>query len=179
MTGQRSTASPGCSLAVGLAFGAVFALAGGYILAISLNLIPVDPERFKAPRLVVAAAGMVFLLAGTWVAFQTASPFAQDTPLFRWTQYFLMLIMMGAFAVVFLWAGFGPGERQFETSTSLGVGNATGSGDEAGGGCIFGGFGLLAALGVLYYAVTQPGRILRSKAPPGDKPSREGPPDPG
>jgi hypothetical protein len=160
------------ALLAGLLFGGVFALTGGLILAVSLDLIHVNPENFKAPRLVVAAAGAVFFMAGIWIVFQAASPEAQDTRLYRWMQYFIMVAMLGAFAAIFLWVGFGPGARQFETSTSLGPVSAGGTASEFEGRCIFGGFGLLMALGVLYYAVTRPARILgrREPAPRGKRP---------
>jgi hypothetical protein len=166
--------SPGCSLAIGLVFGGVFALAGAYIVAISFDIIPVDPENFKAPRLVVAAAGMVFFLAGVWVAFQAGlGSMGGDTPFARWAQYILTLAIMVAFVSVFLWAGFAPGERQFQTSTSVGPVTTTGTASEAEGRCIFGGFGVLAGLGVLYYAITQPMRILGRLPDKSAKPGKE------
>ena len=153
--------SPGCSLAFGIIFGGIFAFVGAYIVAISFDIIPVNPENFKAPRLVVAAAGMAFFFAGVWVAFQAGlGSVGGDTPFARWAQYILTLAIMVAFVSVFLWAGFGPGDGQFQTSSSIGPLTTTGTASEAEGRCIFGGFGVLAGLGVLYYAITQPMRIL-------------------
>lgn len=153
--------SPGCSLAVGLAFGGVFALTGAYIVGTSLGFLPSDPADFVAPRLVVAAAGMAFFLAGVWIAFQSSlSVFGGETLLAKWVQYILTLLILVAFVSVFLWVGLGPGERQFQTSTSVGLVSASGTGDEVTGRLIFGGFGILVSLGVLSYAVTQPLKIL-------------------
>lgn len=153
--------SPGCSLAVGLAFGGVFALAGLYIVGISLGLLPSVPADFSAPRLVVAAAGMCFFIGGVWIALiSTSWVYGQDTPTVKWLSFFLTLAMMIAFVSVFLWAGLGPGERQFQITTSVGGLTTSSSSDELAGRCLFGGFGILAADGVLYYAVTQPLKIL-------------------
>ena len=166
---QPKQVSPGCSLAISIAFGGIFALVGAYIVSISLGLLPSNPENFKAPRLVVAAAGMVFFLAGVWVAFQAGlGAWGADTPLAKWVQYILALAMMVAFVSVFLWVGLGSGERQFETSTSIGPVTTTGTASEGEGRCIFGGFGILAGIGVLVYAVRQ-GAILLSggEAPTG------------
>jgi len=158
---QPKQISPGCSLAIGLALGGIFALAGAYIVSISLGLLPSNPDNFKAPRLVVAAAGMVFFLAGVWVAFQAGlGAWGADTPMAKWVQYFLALAMMIAFVSVFLWAGFGTGERSFQTTTSIGPVTSTGSASEGEGRCIFGGFGVLAAFGVLVYAVRQGMKLL-------------------
>jgi len=175
---QPKQVSPGCSLAIGLVFGGVFALAGAYIVAISFDIIPVDPENFKAPRLVVAAAGMAFFFAGVWVAFQAGlGEMGGDTRSAKWVQYILTLAIMVAFVSVFLWAGFGPGEGQFQTSGSFGPLTTTGTASEAEGRFVFGGFGILAGLGVLYYAITQPMRILGRLPDKGAKPGKEQDPD--
>jgi len=175
---MKKQVSPGCSFAFSLAFGGIFALAGAFIIAISFDIIPVDPDNFKAPRLVVAAAGTVFFLAGIWVAFQAGlGSMGGDTPFAKWIQYILTLAIMVAFVSVFLWAGFGSGERQFQTSTSVGGGTTTGTASESEGRCIFGGFGILVGLGVLYYAVTQPIRILGRLPEKGAKSINEKHPD--
>jgi hypothetical protein len=154
-------ASPGCSLAIGLAFGGIFALTGAYIVGISLGFLPSDPEDFSAPRLVVAAAGMCFFIGGVWAALKSTSwAYGQDTPAVKRLSFFLTLVMMIAFASVFLWAGIGPGERQFQTSTSVGGVTISSPGNESAGRCIFGGFGFLAASGTVYYALTQPLKIM-------------------
>jgi hypothetical protein len=153
--------SPGCSAALGLFFSLIFALIGGYIVAISLDVIHVDPAYFKAPRGIVAMAGMCFFLGGVWAALKSTSwAFGSDTPLVKWLSFLLTLLMMSAFASMFLWTGFGPGDPQFETSTSIGPVTTTGPGNELMGRLLFGGFGVLAGLVTLYYAVTQPLKIL-------------------
>jgi hypothetical protein len=148
--------SPGCSLALGITIGGVAALFGAYIVAISLNIIPSDPNSFEAPRSVVAAAGMLFFLGGVWAAFQSGlGAWGADTPMAKWMQYILVLVMMVIFASMFIWIGFGPGGRSFQTTTSIGPITTSGSGSESSGRCIFGGFGVLAGFATLVYAVRQ------------------------
>jgi hypothetical protein len=158
---QPKQVSPGCSLAIGLAFGGIFALVGAYIVSISLGLLPSNPDNFKAPRLVVAVAGMVFFLAGVWVAFQSGlGAWGADTPFAKWMQYILVLVIMTLFASIFIWVGFGPGERSFQTSTSIGPVTTSGTGSEGEGRCVFGGFGVLAGFATLVYAVRQGMKLL-------------------
>ncbi len=137
-----------------LGFGGIFSLAGAFIIAISLDIIHVDAASFHASRLVVAAAGLVFFLAGMLVAQQgVTSVFGQDTAWTRWTQYFLVVALMLAFSVVFLYAGLGPGERAFTQSTSAGPVTSTGDLNETTGRLIFGLFGFLFMAGSLAFAV--------------------------
>ena len=158
---QPKQVSPGVSLALGFFFGGIAALVGGYIIAISLNIIPTDPESFQAPRLVVAAAGMLFFLGGVWCVFQgSLTTWGRDTAMAKWTQYILVLVMMLIFASIFLWVGFGPGDRVFQTTTSVGPVTSTGTASESEGRCIFGGFGVLAGAAALLYAVGQGMKLL-------------------
>lgn len=83
--------SPECSLVI----ASVVALEGALIVPISLNVIPVNPATFHAPRLVVATAGMAFLL----------------------------LAFMIAFVLIYLWVGLGPGKRRFGPATNTGTAN--------------------------------------------------------
>ncbi|MFZ5858843.1 MAG: hypothetical protein ACOYZ6_18605 [Chloroflexota bacterium] len=153
--------SSGCSGALGLFLSLPFLAMGGYILAVSLDVIHADPSFFKAPREVVAAGGMCFFLGGVWTVLKSISwAYGQDTPMVKWMSFFLVLTMMGIFSWLFLWTGFGPGERQFQSSTSIGPITASGPSNETFGRVFFGSFGILAALGTLYYAVTQSLKML-------------------
>jgi hypothetical protein len=158
---MKKQVSPGCSLALGLTIGGIAALFGAYIVAISRNIIPTDPSKFSAPRSMVAAAGMLFFLAGVWTVFQSGlGAWGADTPFAKWTQYILALVMMTIFTTIFIWVGFGPGERSFQTSTTIGPVTTSGAGSESGGRCIFGGFGVLAGFATLVYAVRQGMKLL-------------------
>ena len=124
-------------------FALPFVAMGGYIMAISLGIFPSDPEAFKAPHLVVAAAGAVFVLGGLMVLLQGSfSPGGQQTALYKWLEFFILGGFLIAFAGIFLWIGFGPGERAYQTETTLGPVTTTGQGDPLTGRCVFGVFGL-------------------------------------
>ena len=135
-------------------FALPFVAAGGYIMAISLGILPSDPEAFKAPRLVVAAAGAVFVLGGLMVLLQGSfSAGGQQTTLYKWLEFFIIGGFLITFAGIFLWVGFGPGDRAFQTRTTLGPVTTTGEGSPLMGRCLFGTFGLgtlIAALLFIY-----------------------------
>jgi hypothetical protein len=124
-TNPSPTQSRGCAMLFSLPFVA----AGGYIMAISLGILPSDPEAFKAPRLVVAAAGAVFVLGGLLVLLQGSfGSGGQQTALYKWLEFFILGVFLIVFAGIFLWIGFGPGERTFQTTTNLGPLTTTGEG---------------------------------------------------
>jgi Ca2+/Na+ antiporter len=153
---------------IGSCMGAVFALiflgAGLVIILASLNIIKTLEENFNAPRLIVFAAGMAFFLAGLIISLGVI--FSRDElhlPVMLWIQYFISLAIMISFCAPFLWAGFGPGEREFQTSTIIGPVATSGRGNEGFGRILFGGVGLLCSLGTAFYAIKQPGRIMRGE----------------
>ena len=96
--------------------------------------------------LTFACAGLLVLSKGLF------SPTEQRDPILRWVQYFLTLGMLCAFASVFLWVGFGPGEREFSTSSSFLFFSVSGEGNATFGRIIFGGGGVLIALLTLFAA---------------------------
>jgi hypothetical protein len=133
-------------------FALPFVAAGGYIMAISLGFLPSDPEAFKAPRLVVATAGAVFVLGGLMALLQGSfSAGGQQTAIYKWLEFFILGGFLIAFAGVFLWVGFGPGERAFQTETTLGPVTTTGEGSPLIGRCLFGTFGLGTLVAALFF----------------------------
>lgn len=152
MSNQKT--SPGCTISFNIAIASVVALAGAFIVLISLNVIPANQATFHTPRLVVATARMVFLLMGGWVAFRTASPYAQDIQLYPGRQYTLLLAFMIAFVSVCLWVGQGPGDRQFSPVVNPGTSR------DLLGRLLFAGSGVLAAYGTGDYAVFRGCRLL-------------------
>jgi len=147
-SGSSPVMSRGCSMLFALPFLAV----GACIIAISLGWLPSDPESIKAPRLVLAGAGMVFALGGLMVLLQGSfGPGAQQSAIYRWLEFFVMGSFLLVFASIFLWVGFGPGERAFQSSTSLGPVTSTGQGDSLTGRCMFGTFGLGTLLAGLFF----------------------------
>jgi hypothetical protein len=77
-----------------------------------------------------------------------------------WLQYLLLVGRLGVFSPIFLLVGFGPGKREFESSMSIGPFTTSGKGDELIGRVMFGGFGLLTALGTLWHTLTRPLQLL-------------------
>jgi hypothetical protein len=132
------------SILFGVLFAGLFILAGAYIVAISFDVIHVPPEGFHAPRIIAAAAGMVFFLGGLLVFIRiVAGDYGSQTLLFQRMQYLLVLLAMLAFSAVFLWAGFGSGARNIVQTSSFGSTSVSQAGDETSGRLIFGGAGVL------------------------------------
>jgi hypothetical protein len=140
----------GCGMLVALPF----VIAGGYIMAISLGILPSNPESFKAPPMIMTAAGAFFVLGGLFVLLQVSfGTSGKQTALYKWLELFILGGFLLVFAMIFLWIGFGPGERTFSSSTSAGPVTVSGKGDSLSGRLIFGSFGLgtlLAALVFIY-----------------------------
>ena len=129
---------------------------GLFVMLISFDIIPTPPENFNAPRMVVAAAGLVFALAGIMIFI--GGSFSQEemnTPLLAWVWFVLKLVVMAAFSSVFLWVGFGPGEREFQTTSSFGGVTSTGEGSSFFGRFLFGGAGMLFGLITLWVSFAQ------------------------
>ena len=136
-----------------MGFGALFFLMGAFIVLIATDVIPSDPSNFNAPRWVVAAAGLVFMLAGTMVALQGAfAPKPEESKLYLWLTLILGTALMLAFSSVFIWVGFGPGEREFSSSGSIGPIIASGGGGDRMGRFIFGGSGAFMLLMTFFMA---------------------------
>lgn len=157
---------------ISAAMGAFFMLAGA-------DVINLNPDDVHAPLWVIGAAGLVFFLAGMMIIFQgIAGPGADQITLYKWLQYFLVLGMLASFAAIFIWVGLGPGEREFESSVSIGPIGFINQGGEFLGRCLFGGFGLVMALIVLFYTINQPIQILglKDKELPNHRKHRTGSP---
>jgi uncharacterized membrane protein HdeD (DUF308 family) len=134
--------------------GVIAALVGLFIVLVSVDVIHADPESFHAPRWVVTFAGLTFVCAGLLLLSQNLfSPKEHRAPIVMWIQYLLTTGMMTAFSSIFLWVGFGPGEREFSTSASFLFFTVSGAGDELIGRILFGGAGLLVGAFTLYAAV--------------------------
>lgn len=120
--GQESKTPP-------LWFGAIFVLAGGFIAAIGAGWIEVEPSSVHAPGWVIQLTGFVFMLGGAMCYAHVLGERVQNG---------LAVLMMVAFAAVFSWVAFGPGERQFSGGVSVGPLSANGRPGEWGGRIAFG-----------------------------------------
>ncbi|MBT3322543.1 MAG: hypothetical protein HN392_09700 [Anaerolineae bacterium] len=127
----------------GMIFGSIFFLVGSLIVLVAADIIHADPSSFNAPRWVIGAAGGSFMLAGTMVALQSAfGPEGMETKLYLWLQFLMGLAFMLFFSSIFLWVGFGEGEREFSTSTTLGPITTNGTSNISSGRLIFGSGGV-------------------------------------
>ena len=73
-----------------------------------------------------------------------------NKPFLALVWFLLRLAVMVAFSSVFLWVGFGPGEREFQTTSSFGGITSTGEGSSFLGRFLFGGAGVLFGLVILW-----------------------------
>jgi hypothetical protein len=134
-------------------FGSIFFLVGAFIVLLAADVIHSDPSYFNAPRWVVGAAGAVFMLAGTLVALSGVyGPNPEQSRTYMIFALILGTALMLLFSSIFIWVGFGPGEREFSTSTSVGAVTTTSSGGDSGGRLVFGGSGLFILLMTFFMA---------------------------
>jgi hypothetical protein len=164
MTKSHSTSSAAMTALMGL----IFSSFGGFFMLAGVGVVHLNPEDVHAPLWVIGASGLLFFLAGMMIIFQgIAGPGAEQITLYKWMQYLMVLGMLASFAAIFIWVGLGPGEREFESSSSISIGPISiisGGGGESMGRCMFGGFGLLMGAIVLYFAINQPLEILGLKS---------------
>ena len=89
----------------------IFAL-GAAIILIGLGVIPVDPESIHAPGWVIACAGAIFALGGVIISVENVKGL-------DWLGVCCFGLILTAFAVVFDWIAFWPGEREFTSSGNI------------------------------------------------------------
>lgn len=144
-----------------------FVGAGALIMLAAADVIHADPSSFHAPRWVVGMAGFLFFLAGLWILFLGFARGSEaETAVGQWASYIFFVLFLGTFAFIFIWVGFGPGEREFSGSTSVGPVSFGGSGNELVGRILFGGCGLLVGAATLWVALVKPMQALGSKSLP-------------
>jgi len=162
MTNNSSNGPQG--LLASMAFGGLFFLMGGFIVLIAADIIHTDPSSIHAPRWVLAASGGVFMLAGMMVAIQGSfGPDGMQTKLYQWIQFFFGMALMILFTAIPLWIGFGSGEREFTTSTTVGPITTSGTGSDGMGRFVFGGSGVLMVFITIAMAVSQLQKIFSGK----------------
>jgi hypothetical protein len=91
--------------------GLVFVLAGLPIMALATGLITPRPGSMHAPPWVVFLAGFSFSLVGIMLLMPETSAKLRGL---------LGTVFMIAFASIFVWIAFGPGERRFSGGFSIG-----------------------------------------------------------
>ncbi len=158
---ENNPFAQGIASCLPILMGAVLGLVGLGMLMLGVSNIPINLSSPDIPRWMIPVAGLMFFCFGLFTIIHTIIPPAEhQSALYQWLQYFLIVGGMGAFSAIFLWVGFGPGAREFESSTSFGPFTTSGKGDELIGRLLFGGFGLVTGLGTLWIAISQPLRLL-------------------
>ncbi len=139
-------------------FGGLFAVVGALIVLLGAGIIPAPPDSIHAARWVLVAFGASFVFGGLFVTTQLLSPeMGHRPPLLPWLQYISTLGFLGTFSAVIVWTGLGPGERRFSGSILFVSGGNIGN---LFGRLAFGGFGVLLVIVTLWFAVSEPLRIL-------------------
>jgi len=124
-------------------FGPLLLATGGLGLAVAFGLIQLEPSRTHAPLWIVGAIGVSFAAMGLVLLLDGIEAFKR-------IRGWLAFVFLVAFASVFNWVAFGPGERHFTSRSSVGVGpvgvSSVASGDDLGGRIAFGVFAVLLNL---------------------------------
>jgi uncharacterized membrane protein HdeD (DUF308 family) len=145
--------------------GVIATLVGLFIVLVSVDIIHTDPESIHTPRWVLTLAGLTFACAGLlFLSRGLLSSAKQRDPIVQWFQYLLTTGMLTAFASVFLWVGFGPGEREFSASGSFLFLTISGAGNAIIGRILFGGTGVLIALVTIFAAIGGANKIMTEGA---------------
>lgn len=84
-----------------------------------MPVIPAEEKSFRAPRWVVGAAGLAFLLTGVALATAPAPGTPEGTGQTRWRSFVLGGAIVGLMAAIVNWIAFGPGERHFGGTIAL------------------------------------------------------------
>ena len=119
-----------------IGMGVMFVATGLLPIALAAGLITPKPGQMHAPAWVVFLAGCCFSLVGTVLILPERA--------IRLRGFFGGLFVT-AFSTVFLWIGFGPGERQFRSGFSIGPASSWSVGGEMDGRLVFGVAGVLIA----------------------------------
>jgi len=125
---------------------------GGFLFSFVFGWIPKQPSPSPTPDWVLAAAAMMFSLAGVVILLIENERLA-------WLRNLVSWLLLVCLALPFNWVAFGEGERQFSSSSSfLGV-TSTGAPGETEGRIVFGLFAILMDLMI----VLVPLRFLKKR----------------
>jgi hypothetical protein len=116
-------------------------IAGLFPLAIALGWFALPPSKLHAPTWVVGVGGAFFNLCGLAILMPER---------FSRARGFLASLAVTALAIVFNWVAFGPGERKFSATLSLGTFMAASPSSENAGRAVFGLFAVLVSLLALW-----------------------------
>lgn len=131
----------GWVIALRLFFGGLFAAPGLLLIASSLGITDAISWAIRVPVWGALLVGLPFVAMGAMIASGLKSFGDEDTSVSPEIKLALLLSFLVPLALMFLWTGFGPGEREFTRTTTFGSTEVTGPGDELTGRIIFGGSG--------------------------------------
>ena len=118
--------------------GAMFVGVGLLVVLVAADIIPADDKSFHAPRWVVSACGLFFMLAGVALAITSAPGAPEGAGHTTWRSLLLGGTIVGLLAAVFNWIAFGPGERRFGGGIALPFVSVSGPSSEWTGRVAFG-----------------------------------------
>jgi len=124
-------------------FGPLLLAVGGLELAVAFGWVELDASRLHAPLWLLGAMGVSFVSIGLVLLMDGIEALKR-------AKGWLAFLVLVSFASIFNWVAFGPGERHFTSSSSVGVGpvavSSASSGHELGGRIAFGIFAVLLDL---------------------------------
>lgn len=111
----------------GIGWGATMASIGIFVLLVAVGIVPADEAGMRAPRWVVALAGLVFLVGGAVVLGygirNALDPGAAERPdPFPVGAWFAASAIVTIFAVLGAWVALGSDEPDAETRIAFGLG---------------------------------------------------------
>ena len=145
-------------LPIGLAI-ALRSLVGGFfivpallLIGSSLGVMDVIPWASRIPVWLSLLIGLPFIAMGAMIASGLRSFGEEDKSVSPGIKLVLLLTFLLPLAFMFLWAGFGPGERNFQAETTFGSHSVSGPGDELTGRIVFGCSGIFMTAVAFFYA---------------------------
>ena len=132
----------------------VFFFFGGFLFSFVFGWIPRSPSPSATPTWVLAAAAMMFSLAGAVILLIENERLA-------WLRNLVSWLLLVCLAIPFNWVAFGEGERHFSSSSSFLGFTSSGTPGETEGRFVFGIFAILMDLMV----VLVPLRFLKKQKP--------------
>ena len=124
------------------------------LLLVAVNVIAVPSESIHGPNWLLGAAGLIFFLGGLSVFI----PRDEKT-----IQGLLAAVLFTLFGVIGSWIAFGPGERSFGGSASIGPFSLTGISPELVGRLAFGCGGAITDLAALLFWIRWIRELVRDK----------------
>lgn len=145
----------GWVIALRLFFGGLPAVPGLLLIASALGITDAIPWATRMPIWGALLVGLPFIAMGAMIALGFQNFGGEDTSVPAGVKLVLLLSFLVPMALLFLWGGFGPGEREFTVTTTIGLPfistEATGPGDELTGRIIFGGTGIFMTIVILAF----------------------------